>query len=490
MKVFENHTIVSLLKEYQKVWALGYASSVLGWDKNTYMPPKGAEARGAAVGELRALKRFYMLQLRHLVEKAEKEELNDFERGVVRVLKRDLHYFESVPESLIKKEAKVTAEGYVTWVQAKRRSDFRLFAPKLKEIFEVEKEIAEHLGYDNHPYDALLDLYEEGLTVKKCEDLFSIVPKLSKLYKEVVGEEHPLAEEKYDRDAMYALNKYVVHILGFDFSRGRMDVSPHPFTDGIDINDVRITTWYHEKDFRRSLGAAVHEFGHALYDLQIDPALARTPIGEGVSTGVHESQSRFWENIVWRSRTFVEYFWNAISTFLPFVEDYGKEEVYKYFTVVRREPIRVEADEVQYVLHVFLRYKIEKELLEGSLEVSEVPNRWNELFESLFGYLPPDDAHGCLQDVHWSEGYIGYFPTYAIGSILAVQIRNAMEKDTGAPEQLVENGNFGIIRKWLKEKIHRWGATYPPEELVKRATGEPINPEYFVDYLRRKYCNR
>ncbi len=487
MGKFENPTILRLLKAWKKVWALDYASALLGWDKAVFMPEAGVTARGEALSEIRALSRLFTLKLEPIVEKIDDKTLNEYERGVLRVLKREFHYYESIPEELLKRKAKATTKGYMAWVKAKRKADFGLFEERFREIVEIIKEVAERLGYEKHPYDALLDLYEEGLTVDKCERYFSIVPELSRIYKKVVGNEHPLAEERYEKDRMEALNRLIISELGFDFKRGRMDVSPHPFTESLDVNDVRITTWYHGKDFRRSMGAAVHEFGHALYELQIDPEIARTPIGGGVSLGVHESQSRFWENIVWRSKAFVNHFWKAMVAFLPFVGEYEKGEVYKYFTVVREVPIRVEADEVQYILHVYLRYIIERELLEDKLDVSEVPNRWNELFEKLFGYLPKNNAEGCLQDVHWSEGMIGYFPTYAIGTMLAAQIKETMEESVGDVYELVEVGQFERIREWLRGRIHRWGATFPPEELIERATGEPLNPEYFIKYLKAKY---
>jgi len=254
---------------------------------------------------------------------------------------------------------------------------------------------------------------------------------VKKIYSKILSseefiEKHPLEEEKYDVTSMKLLNKFILKKIGFNFKHARIDVSAHPFTQNIGLKDVRITTWYHGKDFRRSFFAAIHEFGHAIYELQISEELAKTPIGTGVSMGIHESQSRFWENVVGRSEAFLEYFYEDLKAFLSFLEEYSKKEVLKYFNLVRPEYLRVEADEVQYPLHVILRYEIEKALIAEELSVSEIPTVWNEKMKNYIGITPPTDSLGCLQDIHWSLASIGYFTDYAIGRILKAQIKHKL----------------------------------------------------------------
>ncbi len=482
----ESHEVREILTRYRDVWAIYYGLSLIGWDMETYMPPGAAAERGEARATLRKIVQRLMThpEFVSLVESARPR--NDFEAGVIRVLKRDIEYYTKLPPEFVEEEARVTTRAYAEWVKAKERDDFHSFAPTLERVFELQRRKAEYLGYEDHPYDALLDRFEEGFTVKDCERLFSVVDELSGLFKRIATggpREHPLEGEEYARESMRKLNEHILHVLGFDFNRGRMDVSPHPFTSGIGLDDVRITTWYHPRDFRRSLLAVVHEFGHATYDMNIDRAYWATPVQEGASYGIHESQSRFWENVVGRSREFVEAAFYEMALALPFLRRYAPGDVYEYFTLVRPELIRVEADEVHYGLHIYLRYEIEKSMLEGSLEVEELPELWNDEMERLIGVRPRGYADGVIQDVHWSLGYVGYFPTYFVGTVLAAQLGSKI------PElgEKIAQRRFGEIMEFLRERVQKWGSVYSPKELVRRAIGEDIDPESFVRYVRRKY---
>ncbi len=479
-----------LLKEYEKVWAIGYSLALMGWDSETYMPEGSARERGEASAALVALKQSILTSEKFLdlVERAEEEASDDVERGIVRVLRRALKYYTRIPVELLREEERVTNEAKIAWRKAKKRADFGTFRPYLERIVEIKREEAEHLGYENHPYDALLDLYEEGFTVKDADRLFSGLKPLTKELERILSsgwpQEHPLEETPYDAVRMRELNERILDILGFEREYQRLDTSAHPFTEGIGLYDVRITTWYHGKDFRRSLLATVHEFGHSLYERGCDPSLWKTPVCGGVSLGVHESQSRFWENYIARSRAFS-------SLVAPLVREYlnldaSPDDIFTYFNLVRPSTIRVEADEVTYNFHIMLRYELEKGLIEGSIEVKELPQAWNEKMEEYLGITPPNDAEGVLQDIHWSLGAMGYFPTYSIGTVLAVQIGRKMEEDLDLPS-LVSEGKFSPIREWLREKIHRWGSVYPPKELVRRALGEDLDPKAFVDYVKVKY---
>ncbi len=470
-----------LLKLYRKLYALNYASALLSWDMETYMPPRSVDERGEVLAILSSEKQrlFLSKEFRDALREAKNSTSSPKERGIIRVLERDMKYYERVPPSIVEEMEKVTSKARSVWKEAKERSNFSLFLPYLEKIVELSLKIAEYLGYEKHPYDALLDLYEEGFTTRDAKQMFEPLRKeLPSILRRIETGTHPLEDKPYDRRGMEALNKEVLSILGFDSNYMRLDVSAHPFTEGIGLYDVRITTWYHEKDFKRSLLATIHEFGHALYEFQIDRDLHMTPLQRGVSLGVHESQSRFWENMVGRSLQFASLIAPIVSKYLFPVED---EEIYKYFNTVRPSPIRVEADEVTYNLHILLRFEIELYMLEGG-DLKELPDIWNEKMERYLGIVPKTDREGVLQDIHWSLGAIGYFPTYTIGTILSVQIADAMNV-----ERYLDAQNFEGIREWLKEKIHRWGAIYPPKELIKQAIGTSLDPEAFLSYLRRKY---
>ncbi len=493
---FENETIREILREYRKIWAIHHLRSLAEWDSDVMMPKGGSSLRGDALAESANLvQSFYTSDhFVSLVRRAEGADLNDYERGVLRVLKRTIHYYMALPPELVAEEERTVESAKRAWEQAKEKSDFSIFAPHLEKIVDIQRKKAEHLGYEGHPYNALIDLYEEGATVDFIDRVFSeVLPTVRDALKRIVESEkyfdhHELEDITYERQDMENLNRTVLTSFGADWGHFRMDVSAHPFT--IDLagpQDVRITTWYQGKDFRRSLLAAVHEWGHALYELQQDAELCCTPVSGGVSLGIHESQSRFWENHIGRSLAFVEAFYEDFRFAIPSLEAYEPMEVFRYFNMVRPELIRVEADEISYILHIVLRYELEKVLIEGSLPVSELPQAWNEKMEEYLGVTPPDDAHGVLQDIHWALGSIGYFPTYALGTILSAQIRHAMELDLGPIGELIRMKNFGPIRIWLKEKIHQWGSVYPPNELIKRATGEELNPEYFKKHVKERY---
>ncbi len=495
--VFVHPLASEIVERIRPIWGIEHALSLMGWDGRTYMPRGGVEERAIARAELLVLRRRLLLnpETVKLVENAEEavDDMNEFERGLVRVLKRNIRIESSLPDELVYERAKVTEEAVAVWENAKSSGNFAAFKPYLERIVELARKMAEHLGYEEHPYDALLDLFEEGLTTKKVEALFnSIMPTLKLTLEKVRAsgyypERHPLEDVEYQVPVMDKVNREVLSLIGFPWERGRLDVSAHPFTISLGIGDVRITTRYEGVDFRHTLYAVIHEFGHALYELQIDEALKATPLASGVSLGVHESQSRFWENIVGRSPAFVEAVSPLLRKHLGFLEGYSDEELYRYFNIVRPGPIRVEADELTYNFHIYLRFKIEKELIEGSLKVDEVPEAWNSLMEELLGVRPKNYKEGVLQDIHWSSGAIGYFPTYTIGTVLAAQILYRYESVKGGFYDSVRSRDFAPIREYLRESIHRWGSTFKPEELIEKGLGEPMNPEYYNRYIMRKF---
>ncbi len=490
--MIKSEVIKQILEHYRVIWALSHAQAVIGWDSETYMPEEGIRGRAVARAEIAQLIQRFMLDEKFvkLIEKAEEEkDLTEVERGIVRVLKRDLKFYQRVPPEVVKELAKVTSEAFVAWRGAKEKARFDLFAPYLDKIVELTRVVAEKLGYEEHPYDALLDLYEEGLTSRDVEAIFSVLePGIkSLLYKlEARGwpKKHPLEDMPYDKAKMETAIMEVLELVGYPKARFRVDVSPHPFTIGITTPfDVRITVRYRGVDFREPLFSALHEYGHALYELNIDESLAMTPVGTGVSLGIHESQSRFMENIVGRSREFVVKISPILRKRLDFLAKHTDDDLFYYFNVVRPSLIRTEADEVTYNLHILLRYRLERLMITGEVKTSQLPELWNNEMDRLLGVRPRNDAEGVLQDIHWAHGSIGYFPTYTLGNVVAAMIYYKH----GKIRELVAEGNLAAIKEYLREKIHRWGSVYPPKELLSRSFGETYNAQYLVRYLEEKY---
>ncbi len=492
--MFEDKRVLELLEKYRALWALGYSMSLMGWDSETYMPRESVFERAVASAELSLLSRRLLLNdIAPMVDMLrDAEGLNDYERGVVRVLSREIDRIRKIPERVQYELAKLRQEASKVWREARPRGDFGAFKPYLSRIVELTREVAEHVGYEEHPYDALLDFYEEGLRDRDVDSIFtSIVPTIRKVLDEALSvgrfpKSHPLESVAYTRESMEAVNREILDILGFPWSRGRLDVSAHPFTSGIGLRDVRITTRYEGVDFRRSMFAVIHEFGHALYDLQVDEGLAMTPLARGASLGVHESQSRFWENIIGRSLEFTRLVKPILDKHLEFTRGYSEEELYKYFNIVRPSLIRVDADEVTYNLHIYLRYKLERLMVAGEVKVDELPELWDNMMDELLGLRPGNPSEGVMQDIHWSIAYIGYFPTYTLGNIIAAQIKATIEKKLARLSDIIEANKLGDLKVFLREHIHKYGATYPPKQLLEKSLGEPVNTEYFNKYLEEK----
>jgi carboxypeptidase Taq len=495
---FSNPTIKEILGKYRPIWALNHSGAVLVWDLETHMPEGGAQARATATAEIALMRQKLILGLRELVERAERQEgdLNDAERGVVRLLRRAIDYNTKVPPELLEKLQKIRAESTLRWREARKKADYSLFKPYLERIIELKREEADKLGYERHRYDALLDLGEEGLTVADMDAIFSrLIPGLKRILAKVDEEDdgsafpkksHPLEQVRYDLAAMEQVNSDVARLLEMPDKRFRMDVSTHPFTIGMAYGDVRITTRYEGRDFRASMFATIHESGHAIYGLQVAEELDYTPLRGGASSGVHESQSRFFENVVGRSREFSGLVLSLLKERLAFLANYGADDLYVYFNLVRPSLIRVDADELTYNFHIALRYELEKKIIGGELSAGEIPALWNDSISSYLGVTPRNDAEGMLQDIHWSGGGFGGFPAYTIGNVVDGMIWKAIRSDLDIGERISQK-DFASLKGWLQEKIHRWGGTYAPKELLRRSFGESYNPEYLVKYLEAKY---
>ena len=376
MALFNNPVIADLLAKYRPIAAMTYSSSLLGWDLEINMPEAGAAARGKAQAELELLRQKMTLDLANLVEKAEKQEkLSDAERGIIRVMKRDIEFYQKIPPDLLEELQKAITEAAIPWREAREKSEFQIFRPHLEKITELKRKQAEHLDPSTHPYNALLDLSEEGLTTSDLDKIFGeLIPQLKRILAKTLSEgvypeKHPLEDVDYDVPAMKQVNQKLLSLLGMPMNRFRLDVSTHPFATRIAGDDVRVTTRYEPKNFKAPIFGLIHECGHALYELQVDHELDFTPIGGGVSSGIHESQSRFWENIVGRSRQFVSLSYPLLKRRLSFLSLYEEDQVYYYVNSVRPSLIRVEADELTYNFHIAMRYELEKKLLEGTINV-------------------------------------------------------------------------------------------------------------------------
>ena len=461
------------------------------------MPSKGTGERGIADSQLHLLYKKLMLD-GHFVDLVESAKdldgLSDFDKGVIRLLGRNITRELKIPKELTEAESRERIEGNMVWRQARAKSDFKMYEPHLAKMLEIKKQMAEKIGYEKHPYDALLDTYEEELTVADLDPVFSVLtPSVQRILKKLVDsgsafcKDSSLGSVEYDTNRVQDLNREILKLLQFDALRFRMDVSTHPFTQSMSLNDVRITTRYEGTDFKRSISSTIHEAGHAMYDLQCDQSLSTTPVEGGTSLAIHESQSRFWENIVGRSRPFVELIGGSIRKYISFAKDMTDNDLYLYFNAVKPSYIRVDADEVTYNLHIAIRYEIEKKIVGDELRVSELPEYWNDRMEQLLGIRPHDDSQGVLQDTHWSSGLFGYFPTYTLGNLVSAIIVSNMRKEMEDWDNHVKKGNFQPIRDWLKRKIHQYGSIYSPKALLKSAFNQGYNPDYFVSYLESKY---
>jgi carboxypeptidase Taq len=494
---FRNKLIREILERYKTIDAIQRLSALAAWDLNTYMPQKAAEDRGTILGKADVLIKKLILnkEFVKLINKAEKEKnLNDYEKAVIRILKKRIKILSKLPDKFIEEFNETTNKAQIVWKNAKENDNFKEFLPYLKKIFDLVKKQAEYLGYKEHPYDALIDLYEENWTTRDFENFFNnIKEELKKIFEEIKSsknyiDKHPLEKEKYQKEDMEKVNFEVLKILNFDQERSRLDIAPHPFEESISLNDVRITTWYHKKDFRRSLSATIHEFGHSLYELNIDPELKFTPLQRGTSYGLHESQSRFWENIIGRNIVFLRKIWPICKKHLLFLKKYKFKDFYIYFNLIRPEFIRVESDEITYHFHIILRFELEKMVLENKLKIEEAPEYWNEFMKTYLKIKPRTYKEGILQDIHWSMGAIGYFPTYSLGTFLTGMWLESIEQNLGNLEKILEKKEgINLIQNWLKDNIHKYGKTYTSKDLIYRICKKEFTTWSFLNYIRRKY---
>lgn len=470
--------------------ALESALALLDWDQQTQMPHGGADARGEHMGILSRMAHETLTSDELGKAVAAASPSNEDEAAALREVKRRIDLATKIPTALVEEKSRLASHAHESWVAARRDNDFAGFAPTLERMFEIARQEAEYLGYKDDIYDALLDMYEEGATAADVRTMFNAVkgPQVE-LVKQIQAQgpvDDSVLHGNWEESKQKAFTEQILSKCGFDFERGRQDTAPHPFCTGWSVGDTRLTTRYQEY-----LGSAIfgslHEMGHGLYEQGQRADWDRSPLCGGVSLGLHESQSRLWENIVGRSLPFWEWAFPQLADFFPQLSSLGPEGFYRVVNKVNPSLIRVEADELTYNLHVIVRFEIESEVLKGSLAVKDMPAAWNAKYKEYLGIEPESDSVGCLQDVHWSMGSIGYFPTYSMGNLLSYQIWSRLQGDLGDTDALIRSGNFAPILGWLQEKVYQQGKKYTPKDLVMRVTGKPMGADEYLEGLGAKY---
>jgi carboxypeptidase Taq len=482
---------------YREASDLHGAAALMGWDQETYMPPKGAATRGRQLATISGLihERLTSDEMRAALDHARAESLAPDQEVNVREIARDSDRAAKIPVTLVKALAETSSAAIGVWIKARQENDFPAFAPWVARLIGLQREVAEAVGYEDEPYDALLDEYEPGATTKETAAVFDsirapLVDLVQRIGSSGVAPRTDFLERNYPIDDQRRMGVTAAERMGFDFEAGRLDISPHPFCTHLGVHDVRLTTRYSETFPIQSFYGVIHEAGHGLYEQGHDPAHEGTPRGASVSLGIHESQSRLWENMVGRSRAFWRYFFPEFSAIFPDqAADVTEEEIYAAVNEVKPSLIRVEADEITYNLHILLRFEIERGLFTDEYAPGDLPAVWNEKMKTFLGIEPPDDRDGVLQDIHWSHGSFGYFPTYTLGNLYAAQFYRAAERDMPDLTDRIARGELLPLRDWLKEKIHLPGMTHRAGELVRHVTGEALTADYFLSYVRAKYAS-
>ncbi len=491
--------LTALKSRLADVTSLSQINALLEWDLQTQMPPGGAEARARHMSVQSKLvhEMFTADETGRLIEAASAEvsgaDYDSDDASLLRVARRDYERERKVPAELVAEVTRTTTLAHDIWAKARANNDFKSFMPSLQRIIELKISVAECYGYTDHIYDALLDTYEPGLKTADVTAMFAglrteLVPLVRAIGERVDAVDDSVLHQDFDPERQRQFAELVIRRFGYDFSRGRQDRAVHPFATNFSRNDVRITTRFDPRWLNPALFGTLHEAGHGMYEQGIGEELEGNILAGGTSLGVHESQSRLWENLIGRSRGFWTFFFPILQTYFP--DQLGRVDLETFYRAINRvKPsfIRVEADEATYNLHIMMRFELEVDLLAGQLKVKDLPDAWNARSQTYLGIVPPTDTLGVLQDVHWSSGLIGYFPTYSIGNLLSAQLfEKAVEQNPTIPEE-IRRGEFATLLHWLRENIHKHGRKYEPPELIRRATGEPLQSRSYMRYLKSKY---
>jgi carboxypeptidase Taq len=488
-------TLKACLNEAHDLEMVG---DLLEWDQLTYMPSGGGEARAEHTATVKRLahEKFTSDEIGQLLDDlAADGAVGDYDSddaSLVRVARWKYNRKRKLPTALVAEIARHQSAAQEIWIKARAENDFALFRPALEKMFDLKRQEAEALGPSDSIYDPLLDEYERGMKTAQVKAVFDalraeIVPLVKAVSANADAVSNAVLHQSFDAAKQREFGMMVIEKFGFDFERGRLDVAVHPFETSFSPGDVRLTTRYEPDFLNTALFGTMHEAGHGMYEQGVSPALQRTLLCAGASLGIHESQSRLWENLVGRSRGFWKYFYPHLQTAFPQLAATNLETFYRAINKVSPSFIRIEADELTYSLHIMLRFELEQEVLEGKVRVADLPAAWNARMEDYLGISPPNDRLGVLQDTHWSAGLIGYFPTYALGTIVSVQLFNKAVADAPDVPAQMERGEFSSLLGWLRENVYRHGKKFAPAELVKRITGGPLDSRPYVNYLKTKF---
>ncbi len=495
----EKQVYETLIQHLTETAVLGSCLGVLGWDERTYMPKGGAAHRGDQLALLSGMvhERITDVRIGDWLSKIEGSALVSDRLSVeavnVREMRRVYDRATKIPKTLVEEMARLMPVAQQVWTEARKKSDFALFQPQLEKVLHLKQQEAAALHTGATAYDTLLDEYEPGETTENLARVFShlrqaLVPLVRAIAESGKKPNLEVLQRDYPVHLQAEFGKQAAAQIGFNFDHGRLDETTHPFCSGLGPCDTRLTTRYDRNFFPMAFFGILHEAGHGIYDQGLPTEHFGTPMGEAISLGIHESQSRMWENFVGRSRSFWTYFFpKAKTAFSEALSGVTADDFYFAINTVAPSFIRVEADEVTYNLHILLRFEMEQALVNGGLKVADVPGAWNETFQKYFGLTPPDDAHGCLQDIHWSGGGIGYFPTYTLGNLYGAQFFEQARNDVGDLDAQFAQGDFAPLKNWLFEKIYRQGQRYHAGELVEVVTGKPLSHEPLVRHLKAKF---
>lgn len=487
-----------IYKQQKELANFGGIGALLGWDQMTYMPPKGNDDRAEQLSLISRLAHERVISdefYGHITKLcAMVDRLPEKDRIVTMKLKEDVEKSRKVPAEFVEKMARTTTHAYAAWQEAKEKNTFSTFAPHLENIIDLERQYCDLIKLPGHPYNSLLDDYEEGMTVQKLQHEFQVLkPKLVEILETITAsklyqKQRPL-NLTLNVETQQKLSRLVLEKMNLPSDQTRLDISAHPFTTTLSDYDVRITTNYEHKGLLSSFFSTIHETGHALYELGLPKGEYKdTVISDAPSLGIHESQSRFWENMIARSNAFWAYFSPVFQKTAPDTcAGMTAETWYRAVNLVRPSFIRVEADELTYCLHVILRFELELALIDGTIAISELPQCWNEKMTTLLGVTPHTDTEGVLQDMHWSGGEFGYFPTYAIGTIYASQLFKKIHQELPSLCEEITKGNFPVVTQWLHEHVHKYGRLMTADDIIKKTCGEGLNSNVFVTYLKEKY---
>lgn len=498
----KNKNYQKLFEHSRRVEHLHGIMQLLDWDQETYMPKGAAESRSEQVKTLAGLihkekiSKRLSKPLSELMDlktgKIKAEDLTTREQHALREYRRDYLIDIALPKKFVENFAKLSSQCTVIWREARQTNNFAAFAPYLKKLIAFNQKKADYIGFEKHPYDALLDLYEPGMTIEKTSSVFNPLKQgITELLQKITSSseiDDAALRGNFPEEQQLKISKFLLEKIGYNFQHGRLDLSTHPFSTAPHPQDSRITTRIKANEFFNCISTVLHEAGHSLYSMGLPVEEFGSPLGQAISMGIHESQSRFWETRIGQSFAFIQFILPVLQKeFREQLNHVDPKAFYRMINRVTPSFIRVEADEVTYPLHVILRYELEKGLIEGSLKVNDIPDAWNSKMQEFLGICPKTDTEGCLQDVHWSMGAFGYFPTYTLGNLYAAQIFTLFSKSHPDWEKRVAQGEFGFIKDFLHQNIYQWGREYRSLDLIQKITNRPFSSHDYLEYLNTKY---